>query len=111
MSCFFCMVPLLQCQAQQRFGTPSRSGLTKNSISSKSTTLRCFPPAKDRLLDPALGRIRAPSNHMEDDIILATDSSHYALGAVLLQKLPPTSDEIAAGVPADAKQLYIVQVF
>ena len=48
---------------------------------------------------------------MEDDIILATDSSHYALGAVLLQKLPPTSVEVAVGVPADAKQLYLVQVF
>ena len=70
-----------------------------------------FQSAKDCLLDPALGRIWTPSSRMEDDIILATDSSHYALGAVLLQKLPPTSVEIAAGVPADAKQLYIVQVF
>ena len=70
-----------------------------------------FQSAKDRLLDPALGRIRTPSSNLEDDLILATDSSHYALGAVLLQKLSPTSAEIAAGVPADAKQLYIVQIF
>ena len=69
-----------------------------------------FEQAKARLLDPALGRLRTPSSRIEDDIIVATDSSHYALGAVVLQKLPPTSTEVAAGVPADEKQLYLVQV-
>ena len=70
-----------------------------------------FEAAKARLLDPALGRLRSPSSRLEDNLIVATDSSHYALGVVILQHLPPTSAEVAEGVPADAKQLYIVQVF
>ena len=70
-----------------------------------------FELAKKRLLDPALGRIRSPSTRLEDDLFVATDSSHHALGVVILQKLPPTLAEVAAGVPADSKQLYIVQVF
>ena len=70
-----------------------------------------FKQAKDRLLDPKLGRIRAPSTRLEDDILIATDSSHYLLGVIALQKLPPTSVEIENGVQADSKQLYIVQVF
>ena len=70
-----------------------------------------FDKAKTRLLDPNLGRLRSPSSRLEDDIIVATDSSHYALGVIILQRLPPTSAEVEDGVPADSKQLYIVQVF
>ena len=87
--------------------------LAKPKIKFRPTQLHrdAFEAAKERLLDPALGRLRAPSSRLEDELILATDSSHYALGAVLLQKLPPTSKEVEAGVPADSRNVYIVQVF
>ena len=86
--------------------------LAKKNVRFKPTQLHqdAFEAAKSRLLDPALGRLRSPSPRVEDQLIVATDSSHYALGVIVLQHLLPTSAEVADGVPEGEKQLYIVQV-
>ena len=48
-----------------------------------------FEKLKEHLLDPEVGAIRIPSNRQADTLIVWTDASSYAIGAIVTQMLPP----------------------
>jgi hypothetical protein len=64
--------------------------------------------AKEALLDKKSGATRPLSTKPHDRIIVFTDSSHYGIGTVIMQKQYPRPTEVSHGSDPKGKNLYLV---
>jgi hypothetical protein len=63
---------------------------------------------KEALQDKKSGTTRPLSTNPHDQIIVFTDSSHYRIGTVIMQKQHPRPTEVSQGSDPKGKSLYLV---